>query len=248
MLTPGKREWCSFHRNTWAVPKGRGIYVIELSPGANRYLGLTFDPCFPVLYVGQSHYSPEARFYEHMCAPERYSNIVRRNGRRLRYDLFDYLTRIQKKEDAQREEELHSYRLANLGFHTYFDGRLIRPTLGGSDEVERELWGITHVRRSETWVDQAIFSVVAEAYLQLPDPRLLGASVIEEILRGGVVSPEISDVIFRARGKFAYLEEGILEHRVRELLESGHLTDTGCGLILTSAASGSPDEAQADSP
>ncbi len=225
MLRPGDEQWCVLHSNLWDEVPGFGVYVVELGLGASTYLGLVHDPSFPVLYVGYSFHSPEARFKQHMCDSILSSSIVRRNGRRLRHDLFDHLPRFRDAGDARREEEEHAFRLARLGFHAYFDGNLIRPdTVGPDDETDR-FKGSEHVRRAEPWIDQGILSVVAGCVQQLEEHGGLNAEAVEGILRGERPRHLDPDAVFPAEGQFAYLRGGVLEERVQELTEMGILSD-----------------------
>ncbi len=225
VLKPGDTQWCELHSDLWEAIPGHGVYVVELGLGASTYLGLVYDPRYPVVYVGYSFHSPEARFKQHMCDSMLSSSIVRRNGRRLRHDLFDHLPRFRDAGDAKHEEVEHAFRLARLGFHAYFDGNLIRPNSVGPDDETDRFRGSEHVRRAEPWIDQGILSVVACCDQQLEENGELNAEAVEGILRGKRPRHLGPDAVFPAEGQFAYLRDGVLEERVRELVEMGILSD-----------------------
>lgn len=219
-------RWCELTQGRWKQEPGFGVYVIELGSGAVEDLKIQggCSPGFPVLYVGQSFHSAERRMWVHFCDDGSMSSrLVKKHGRFLRYDLFKHLPRFPTREDAEREEQRHARRLAKLGFHTrcdgthtYFDKDLAQP-----DAESEAMRGFDHLKAVEDYVDQAIFSAVANIRVRAASPDMLIPREVAKYLRAaasGSVDPS-SEV----EGRFAYMRRECVEERINQLLSSGFL-------------------------
>jgi hypothetical protein len=82
------------------------VYVVELRPSGKR--------ARPEVYVGDTHESPEERFYKHVIGHRRRrsgvrtsAECVRRRGMRLAYELFHHINPLPPPLDAcERAKEL----------------------------------------------------------------------------------------------------------------------------------------------
>ena len=84
------------------------VYVVELD-----------RPGTPCVYVGSSALRPEQRFRRHKAGGMTTSRHVRRDGVRLRPDLYAHLNPFDTREDARAaEQQLGSY-LRARGFRVF---------------------------------------------------------------------------------------------------------------------------------
>ena len=82
------------------------VYVVELD-----------RPPYPSVYVGSSALPPEERFQKHLHGGLGTSRYVRRQGVRLRPDLYAHLNPLPSREAAWLEEHRLRDRLVQSGFH-----------------------------------------------------------------------------------------------------------------------------------
>lgn len=233
-MRKGDDRWCELAKDRWTHEEGYGVYVVELGRGAARYLGADCEPGFPCLYVGQSAHSAERRMWTHLCQDgANSSSIVKGNARFLRYDLFKQIERFSTRVGAMAEEEAHAWRLARVGFHTYYDGKHVRPMLEPDAESEA-LRGANHIRAVADYVDQAIFSVIGSLRAQAVEPDFVSVSQVARILTDGRSEPGSLGATVQAERRFAYSHLAWVEQRLLELIESGpvHIAADG-GLAIS---------------
>lgn len=211
-----------------------GVYVIELGRSANRYLDLEPGLELPCVYVGQSWHSPEKRFAIHKAGGFHASSIVVRNGIRLRPDLYEHLPRVRTKEEAEELEAAHARNLAGLGFHSYFDGSLLRPQHCPPTPESQAMQTSEHLEVVSDYVDRAIFAAVA-ALTQPDGPVEATPEKVATLLCAGGRAGEIPlSVPLTCRGRFAYLSPGPIGDRIGNLVASGFLFSTRDGRIYWS--------------
>jgi len=205
--------------SNWTI-EGNGVYVVELTRGAAKYLGADFEPGYPCLYVGQSAHPPERRLWNHLNnAGSNSSEIVKRNAKRLRFDLFAHLPRFKTAELAKEAESAHAFRLAKLGFNAYFDGKHIRPRFEPDEDSER-LREIDHLRAVEDYVDQSVFSVIGALRAQGCDP----CDAVDQILTSGRPEGINPEVVISLERQFAYMRPGVVRERFLELKQDGFIS------------------------
>ena len=217
-----------------AISTDYGVYVIELDKGANRYLNLSFDLPLPVVYVGQSWHPPEHRFRQHMEGGRLASRIVVRNGVRLRPDLYEHLPRVRAKEEAIELEARHARDLAGLGFHAYFDGRLLRPAHCTPTTESGAMKSEEHLDTVSDYVDQAIFAAVAAVNQPNAQIKATPAKIATILCTSGSAGEIPLNVPLTCRGRFAYLSPGLIAGRIAVLVNSGFLCSSRDGRIYVS--------------
>jgi hypothetical protein len=82
------------------------VYVVELD-----------RPPHPTVYVGSSALAPEERFVRHQQGGIGTSRYVRRQGVRLRPDLYARLNPFTSRDDAWRAEHRLRDQLERRGYH-----------------------------------------------------------------------------------------------------------------------------------
>lgn len=149
--------------------------------------------------------------------------VVYRNGKWLRPDLFEHLPKVETEADAKCVEARHAETLAGLGFHAYYDSRLVRPDRV-PDTVEcSALRTSTHVEQVSDPIDQLIFAAIAaltpsgESGKTTP---LAVASLLGPKDEAAKIHLEIS---FPERSRLSYLESGVIETRIEQLKSMGIL-------------------------
>ena len=208
-----------------------GVYVIELGKGANRYLDLDPGLKLPCVYVGQSWHSPERRFAIHQAGGTHASSIVVRNGISLRPDLYEHLPRVRTKEEAVELETDHARNLAGLGFHSYFDGNLLRPQHCPPTIESRAMQTSEHLEGVSDYVDGAIFAAVGALNQPSGPVEATPEKVATLLCADGRAGQIPLSVPLACRGKFAYLSPDLIAGRVSHLVASGFLVSTEDGRI-----------------
>lgn len=215
------------------TPPGYGVYVIELSKNANRYLDVPVDLPLPCVYVGQSWHSPEVRLMNHREGGVTSSRIVYYNGKGLRPDLYGHLPRVDTQDEALRLEAHHARVLAGLGFHAYYDNHLIRP---GRTEPPSECALMRTYEHIALTADETMDPHIFRAIALLADSRNRRATIRDVV--GLLTTGDRTDHLrlpgsFEALGRFVYLNEGVVGSRLDYLAGIEVIqTDADGGIII----------------